>query len=82
MRIARFDSGEGKKLLALLFFLDRNNLTTLIVTAIGANGMRGAHFATIGTVHNRYQGEGIMRASAVAATARMFTFWLWNHDFS
>lgn len=78
MRSARFV--QVKILLGLLFFCDGNNLTALIVTAIGANSMRGAHFAAIGTRYQVHRREGVVGAATVAPSARMFSFWLRNHD--
>ncbi len=35
----------------LVFFVDRNNLTTLIVSALGADTMGQTRFAAVGAVH-------------------------------
>jgi hypothetical protein len=63
------DGIKHKKLLAFLLFFDRDNFAALIMSTIGANSVRWAHFTAIGTGHNSYRSEGVVRAPAIAATA-------------
>ncbi len=67
-------------LFRLLFFFDRYNFTTLIMTAVRANRVRRAHLAAVRARDQVHCHQGIVRATAVAAATRMLSFWLRNHD--
>ena len=64
-----------------LFFLffDFDNLAALVMAAVGTNPMRQAHFSTVATLNEVLRFQGVVCATAVAATLRMFSFWVGGH---
>jgi hypothetical protein len=62
-----------------LVFFYFNYFTTLILPAVGANGVRQAFLATVGAGGEVHGLHSIVGTAAVAATFRMFTLWMWGH---
>jgi hypothetical protein len=69
------------RLLAFFFFFDRNHFAALVMSAARANRMHAAHLATIGASNQANRRQGVVRAAAITAAARMFTFRMRGHDY-
>jgi len=67
-------------LAGLLFFLDLDDFASLEVTAVGADGVRKALVATIGTGDEIIEYQGILRTAAITASLGMFALWMWGHE--
>ena len=65
--------------LRFLFFFDCDHFATLILPAVGADGVRQAHSAAVGAGGQVRSLQRIMRAAAVTAAFRVFTLWLGAH---
>ncbi len=65
----RLLSKPRRGLLALLLFFDRDDFAALVVAAVGTNGVRLAHLATVRASDQVHRHQAVVRATAIAATA-------------
>jgi hypothetical protein len=73
---------SGPFALFLLFFFDLDDFATLIIPAVGANGVRETHLTAVAALDELGHNKCIVGSPAVAASFRKFTFRLWNHFYS
>lgn len=79
---ARLFMRYGMNLFAFLFFFNSDNFATLVMPAAGTHSMRRANLTTVWAGYEVNGCQAVVRAPAVTATARMFTFGLGSHAFS
>jgi hypothetical protein len=73
------DSDQFPLSVFLFFFRHIHDFATFVISAIGANGMRQAHFATIRTLGYIGGGQKIVSSAAISACAGYFSLWKRRH---
>jgi len=64
----------------LLIFLDLDDFTTLVKSAIRTDRMRKAHGAAVRAGREIAGLQGVVGAPVVTTAFRVFAFWMWGHS--
>ena len=68
--------------LFLGFFFYVDDFSSLVLSTVGANGMRKPHFTTIAALNEIRGFERVMCPAAVSSALRKFSFWKRNHFYT
>jgi hypothetical protein len=61
------------------FFFNIYHFTALVMTAVGANGVRQAHLTAVAALYQVARFQRVMGTPAIAATGGVFSLWMWGH---